>query len=221
LNYGGSFSPVYSQTVNQANTTTSITSSMNPAPFGQSITFTATVAAVAPGAGTPTGTVTFYDGSTNIGTGTLNGSGVATLPISSLTVGNHTITATYAGDTNFNGSTGPLNTSPQVINPGAHLVVTTKHSPKVAALGGKLAFTTTGTNRGPSSTNVTLTESFAGTNYLVSVSSSLGSCSGNAPVNCNLGSMNNGQSATVTVVTDPLQSDPSDYGNSNRNGRCT
>ena len=56
-----------------------LTSSTNPSMFGQSVTFTATVTVAAPGAGTPTGTVTFMDGATTLGTGTLNAAGVATL----------------------------------------------------------------------------------------------------------------------------------------------
>src|SRR5207253_7996640 len=56
------------QTVNQAGTTTAVSSSVNPSVFGQSVTFTATVSAVAPGAGTATGTVTFKDGATTLGT---------------------------------------------------------------------------------------------------------------------------------------------------------
>src|SRR5439155_787765 len=66
------------QTVNKANTSTSLISSVNPSAFGQSVTFTASVSATAPGAGTPSGTVTFKDGATTLGTGTLNGSGQAT-----------------------------------------------------------------------------------------------------------------------------------------------
>ncbi|MFY9701882.1 MAG: Ig-like domain-containing protein, partial [Terriglobales bacterium] len=50
------------------------------------------VAVVLP-AKTPTGTVTFYDGATALGTGTLNGSGIATYTTSSLAVGQHSMTA--------------------------------------------------------------------------------------------------------------------------------
>src|SRR5262249_22080024 len=57
-NYAGSTSPALTQTVNAAATSTSVSSSLNPSTFGQSVTFTATVTANAPGAGTPTGTVT-------------------------------------------------------------------------------------------------------------------------------------------------------------------
>ena len=72
------------------------------------MTFTATVAVVSPGVNTPTGTVTFKDGATVLGTGTLNG-GVATFTRSTpLSVGAHNITAVYSGDTNNLGSTGTL-----------------------------------------------------------------------------------------------------------------
>ena len=100
-NFNASTSPAVSQVVNKASTTTALTSSANPTAFGQSTIFTATVAAVVPGSGTPTGTVTFLDGATTLGTGTLNGAGVATFGTSTLSVGSHTITASYAGDANF------------------------------------------------------------------------------------------------------------------------
>ncbi|OLC79652.1 MAG: hypothetical protein AUH72_14140, partial [Acidobacteria bacterium 13_1_40CM_4_65_8] len=93
-------------TITPASTTTSATSSANPSVFGQSVTFTATVSAVAPGAGTPTGTVTFKDASTTLGTGTLIG-GTTTFTTSSLSVASHTVTAVYGGDTNFTTSTSP------------------------------------------------------------------------------------------------------------------
>jgi hypothetical protein len=90
-------------------TTTALTSSQNPSNYGQSVTFTATVTAQ-PGfsKGTPTGTVSFYDGSTNIGNSNLNGGGIATLTVSTLIVGTHSMTATYDGDTNFAPSTSPV-----------------------------------------------------------------------------------------------------------------
>ncbi|HZS90342.1 MAG TPA: Ig-like domain repeat protein, partial [Chloroflexota bacterium] len=93
-----------SQTVNKANTTTTVTSSANPSLLGQPVTFTATVSVVAPGAGTPTGSVSFYDGTTLLGTAALSGN-QAQFTTSSLGVGSHNITASYSGDGNFNGST--------------------------------------------------------------------------------------------------------------------
>ena len=95
------------QTVNQDGTSTVVTASANPSVFGQSVTFTATVSAAAPGSGTPTGSVTFMDGSTTLGSGTLNGSGRATISTKTLAVGLHAITAVYGGDGNFITSTSP------------------------------------------------------------------------------------------------------------------
>ena len=88
-------------------TATALTSSANPSNPGQSVTFTATVTDL-PGfdKGTPTGTVTFFNGTTNIGNPAVTG-GVATLSISTLGVGTDSITATYSGDTNFAISTSP------------------------------------------------------------------------------------------------------------------
>jgi len=96
--------------VSQSSTTTTLTSSANPSTSGTSVTFTATVAAVSPGSGTPTGSVTFMaDGTTITGSPvTLNSSGVATIATSNLTAGTHSITAVYSGDTNFTTSTGTL-----------------------------------------------------------------------------------------------------------------
>ncbi len=91
--------------VSQASTTTTLASSTNPSVSGQSVTFTATVAVVSPGSGTPTGTVNFLDGTTVIGTDEPLTAGVATFSTSSLAVATHSITAVYSGDTNFTTST--------------------------------------------------------------------------------------------------------------------
>ena len=79
-------------------TTTALTASASTVVVGASVTFTATVTGTS-GTPAPTGTVTFKDGSTTLGTGTLNGSGVATFASTSLAVGQHSVTASYAGDT--------------------------------------------------------------------------------------------------------------------------
>jgi hypothetical protein len=76
--------------------------SLNPSVAGQAVTFSATVKE---SSGTPTGHVSFQEGSTTLGTGTLttrDGAHVAKFTISALTSGSHAITATYSGDTNFN-----------------------------------------------------------------------------------------------------------------------
>ena len=72
------------------------------------MTLTAVVSAVAPGAGTPSGTVTFKDGATVLGTRTLSpvsGSGEATFALAALGAGPHSLTAVYAGDAGASGST--------------------------------------------------------------------------------------------------------------------
>jgi hypothetical protein len=56
----------------------------------------------------PTGTVTFLDGNTSVGTGTLNASGQAVLTTSSLTIGAHNMKATYGGDATYAGSSGTV-----------------------------------------------------------------------------------------------------------------
>ena len=84
------------------NDATSLVSSLNPAAYGQKVTFTATVTPL--GSGTPTGTVSFKDGARNLGTASL-GDGSASLSSSTLGAGSHGITATYSGDSNFPPST--------------------------------------------------------------------------------------------------------------------
>jgi hypothetical protein len=86
-------------------TATTLTSSLNPANTGQSITFTATVAGTTSNSPLPTGSVTFFDGPTSLGSGPLNGSDQATFTTSSLAAGTHTITAVYSSDVNYAAST--------------------------------------------------------------------------------------------------------------------
>ncbi len=89
--------------VSTKGTSTALASSPNPSILSQSVTFTATV--MPEGTGVPTGTVTFFDGVTPLGSPTLNASGVTTLSTSTLAVGSHSITAVYNGDANFGSST--------------------------------------------------------------------------------------------------------------------
>jgi hypothetical protein len=85
-----------------ATTTTTLSSSRNPSAVGESVTFTATVSAAT---GTPSGIVTFREGTTVLGTATLNASGVAVFTTASLSAGAHTVTAAYGGATGFVAST--------------------------------------------------------------------------------------------------------------------
>jgi hypothetical protein len=95
------------QTVNKANTTATVNSSVNPSIYGQSVTLTATVAAGGPASGTPTGAVTFLDSSTVLGTVTLNNGQAIFTPLTLAAV-EHPITAVYSGDSNFGTSTSPV-----------------------------------------------------------------------------------------------------------------
>jgi hypothetical protein len=93
-------------------TTTTLTSSANPATSAENITFTAAVTAM--GAKPPTGTVTFVESGTILGSAPLNATGAAVWNASTLSVGTHNIVARYAGDTN---STPSISTAiTQVVN---------------------------------------------------------------------------------------------------------
>ncbi|NUH44049.1 Ig-like domain repeat protein, partial [Streptomyces samsunensis] len=106
------------QQVNQSATTTTVTF-VPPAPVcGETVTLTASVAAVPPGSGTPTGTVTFIisaDGPTV--TGTLDASGNASVTVPGLSVGTHQVAAFYNGDADFAASNSPL--TPLTVNPAS------------------------------------------------------------------------------------------------------
>ena len=88
-------------TVTAAGSRPVLTANNNPALWGQAVTLTATLGKATPDAAVPTGTVTFTSGSTAIGTGSLNGSGQATLTLSNFAVGAHQLTAEYGGDNNY------------------------------------------------------------------------------------------------------------------------
>jgi uncharacterized repeat protein (TIGR03803 family) len=103
-NYGPANSSPLAQVVNLYPTSTALASSVNPSSYGQLVTFTATVSSGGP---TPTGTVTFKDGSKSLGSATLSG-GVAQIITSKLKVGTATITASYSGDAANAASTSPV-----------------------------------------------------------------------------------------------------------------
>jgi len=143
-NYNGSTSTTLTQTVNKANTSVSLTSSANPSGLGSPVTFTATVTPSA-----ATGTVTFKDGSTTVGTGTVS-SGVATFTTSTLAIGSHSITAAYGGDSNYNSSTSTTLT--QTVKQASSVALSSSANP--SALGSSVTFTATVT---PSSATGTVT----------------------------------------------------------------
>ncbi len=119
-------------------TTVTLTSSLNPSNYGNSVTFTATVTTGA-NTGALTGTVTFYDGSTVLQSNATLTSGVATYSIPSLTVGTHSITAAYSGDSGHFASTSTAVS--QVVREATSTALSSSSNP--SALGGSVTFTAT------------------------------------------------------------------------------
>jgi hypothetical protein len=85
----------------QGGSNIALTNSGSSIAFGTAETFTATITPAMTGRSTPTGSVSFYDGTTLLGTGSVS-AGVASFASSSLAVGAHSITAVYTGDSNSN-----------------------------------------------------------------------------------------------------------------------
>ncbi len=124
-----------------AATTTSVSASPNPAQFATAVTLTATVNSLG---GSPTGTVSFYDSGMLLGTGTLVAGTVAysttTLTTSTFSVGTHSITASYAGSTDFTQSASSAITV-TITPPGFSLTVLP--STQTAAAGDSATYTIT------------------------------------------------------------------------------
>jgi hypothetical protein len=136
-NFAGSTSAALTQTVSQGASTTTVTSSVNPGALGSPITITANVH----GAGLlPTGSVTFKDGATTIGTTSLNGSGQAVFVTSALALGTHSISAVYGGDGNFSGSTSAA-LAQVIVQSVSMTAVTSSANPSMAGL--SVSFTAT------------------------------------------------------------------------------
>jgi uncharacterized protein (UPF0548 family) len=118
----------------------SLTSSPNPSTFGQAVVLTAAVTALAKGQ--PTGTVSFADGTTSLGSSALNSNGTATLSITTLAAGTHSIKASYSGDSKFSASTSQpvsqvvmgvtvtANPTSLTVSPGANGTVTITVTPE-------------------------------------------------------------------------------------------
>ena len=145
-NFDGSQGDV-TQTVNAASSTTtvSLTNGNNPSRLGDSLTFTATVTS---GAGTPGGTVKFYDGDpsnggTQIGTDQTLSGGTAAVRTSTLSVGPHTIYAVYQGDTNFQSSQDSLGQQVNSAVTGTQTAVTLTTGVDPSTYGDSLEFTAT------------------------------------------------------------------------------
>jgi hypothetical protein len=112
-----------------------LTSGVNPSGLDSPVTFTATITPQY--SGQASGTVTFKDGTTTLGSATVNGN-VANLTTSGLAMGTHYITAVYSGDSNFTGSTS--NTLTQVVTK-ATTTTTLVSSVNPSAQGKSVTFT--------------------------------------------------------------------------------
>jgi hypothetical protein len=109
-------------------TRTTLLAGPNPAVLGSPVTWTATVSIPAPGYGTPTDSVRFFDGTTLLGTSLVSG-GIATLVSAASHLGERSITAVYKGDGKLFGSISTVQT--QSVDPPVSVDV---------AAGGALAF---------------------------------------------------------------------------------
>ena len=178
----GSTTKTYTLTVTRAkgNTTTAVSSNANPSTVGSSVTFTATITPAA------TGTVQFFDGASSLGTASMNGSSQASVSTSGLALGSHSITAVYAGNADFNGSTSPVLT--QNVNSPASLSAAV--TGKSGTFSGIRTWSVTVTNNGGSTASAAKLDSF-----WISLS---GRCQPTATTSLpvNLGDIAAGQSAT-------------------------
>jgi uncharacterized repeat protein (TIGR01451 family) len=191
--------------------TTTLSSSLNPSTLGQSVTFTARVAGPG-GSGAPTGTVTFLEGQTVLGTSPLNASGVTAFITSTLSVGGHAITASYGGDRAFLASVSvPL---AQVVNtpttPFADLAVVQTASAPTVTVGNTLIYTVTVTDFGPNPADgIVLSDVLPAGMTFVSASTSQGTVTPfGGTLTADLGGLTTGAMTTLTVVVVPTTSGP-------------
>jgi Bacterial Ig-like domain (group 3) len=186
-NTGGSTSGAVAHTVIKANSTSIASATPNPAEFGQTVVLKATVKSTT--SGTPTGNVSFKNGSATLGTVALT-AGVASFSVS-LPVGTHAITVVYAGNADFNTSTSTvvnlvvnkakttttLTSTPNPSNSGLAVTITATVAPAFAGTpSGNVTFRDGATTLGTGALNptthkatFTTTKLAAGTHNLAAV----------------------------------------------------
>ncbi|HSS41361.1 MAG TPA: Ig-like domain repeat protein [Solirubrobacterales bacterium] len=116
----------FTQTIVKASIALTLTSAKNPAPYGYTGSLKATVKALAPGTGTPTGSIIFSEGAATLATVTLS-SGSAQFSLKTLASGTHEITATYSGSANYEASESVL--SQTVVKASTALTLTSSKNP--------------------------------------------------------------------------------------------
>lgn len=157
-NYTDKVSSPFTQTVQPAATATSLSSSANPSTFNQIVNFHAAVSSTTPGVPTPTGSISFLDGSATLATISL-ANGQADFPIQTLSPGTHTITALYNPSSgNFAVSSLPIN---QVVQPAASNVSATV-TPNPSVFGQPVTFTATVVSNGGVAATGTISFAFNG-----------------------------------------------------------
>ena len=129
--------------ITTAATQTAVSSSANPSTAGQQVTFTAAVTATGY-QGTPTGTVTFkIDGQAQapVPLSVVGGADLAQFVTSTLTRGQHSVVASYSGDSSFGSSTVLTTLIQQVNPPGSTTTLASSANP--LKVGGSVTFTAT------------------------------------------------------------------------------
>jgi hypothetical protein len=157
-NHFGVSSAAFTITVTTAATTTKLVASASSVFSGQGVTLTATVNGPAGVTAARTGTVTFKDGATTIGTITLDGNSEAALTLTGPTTGTHIYTASYSGDTNFKKS-GPA-AAPVVVKKDNTTVELSSSAPGTVLPGMSFTLTATVVVNAPGSGTPTKTVTF-------------------------------------------------------------
>ncbi len=167
-NYQSSSEDTFSEAVSQAATTTDLSSSSASVVVGQPVTITATIGIVSPGAGTPTGTVSFSDTAGVIGAACpsqsvseVSGAYVATCTTSfpAAIPGGDSVSASYSGDGNFSGS---QSTSAAVISVGEAHTTTTVSAVSPVVVGQPVTYQATVGVQAPGSGTPTGSVTFTG-----------------------------------------------------------
>ncbi len=142
--YGASTSSGVSVKVQQATSKVTLSTAANPSSAGAPLALSATLTSTG---GIPSGIVTFLDGTTSLGTAMANTKGIATLTTagSTWTVGNHLLSASYAGDINDLASISPTLTQQVTL---AHTAVTLTSSLNPSGQGAPITFTMAVTGNG-------------------------------------------------------------------------
>jgi hypothetical protein len=172
------------ETITAEPTSTSLSAAPNPAYVNQAVVLSALVTATN---GTPSGTVTFYDGPTAIGSASVNTSGAASLTASFSSAGTHALMTKYAGDASFGSSVSPEFDEKVILNPSTTtlqatpnpaisfskitLTATVASTPPTAAPSGTIIFSANGVQLGTatlqSGTAAFATSSLGAGTYLI------------------------------------------------------